>query len=138
MTIHIATLVLRFHSIGVIADLPGVGENLQDHLQVRTVLRLKKKLSLNNDVRNPLRLAAMGLDWLFNGRGPLTVGAGQIGAAACTEYASNGRPDVQFLLMPLSLDRPGAPLHRFPGFTGVVWQCHPESRGRLSIRSRDP
>jgi choline dehydrogenase len=130
--------LLHSHGISVIADLPGVGENLQDHLQVRTVLRLKKKLSLNDDVRNPLRLAEMGLDWLFNGRGPLTVGAGQIGAAACTEHALNGRPDVQFLLMPLSLDRPGAPLHRFPGFTGVVWQCHPQSRGRLRIQSRDP
>jgi choline dehydrogenase len=130
--------LLRSHGIQVVADLPGVGENLQDHLQARTVLRLKKKLSLNNDARNPLRLAQMGFDWLIHGRGPLTVGAGQIGAAACTEHASNGRPDVQFLLMPLSLDKPGAPLHRFPGFTGVVWQCHPESRGRLRIRSDDP
>jgi choline dehydrogenase len=130
--------LLRSHGIKVVADLPGVGENLQDHLQVRTVLRLKRKLSLNNNVRNPLRLAQMGLEWLFEGSGPLTVGAGQVGAAACTQYASDGRPDVQFLLMPLSLDRPGAPLHRFPGFTGVLWQCHPESRGRLRIRSADP
>ncbi len=130
--------LLRSHGIKVVADLPGVGENLQDHLQVRTVLRLKRKQSLNNDVRNPLRLAQMGLQWLISGSGPLTIGAGHAGGAACTEHASDGRPDVQFLVMPLSIDRPGAPLHRFPGFTGVLWQCHPHSRGRLRIRSADP
>jgi choline dehydrogenase len=130
--------LLRRHGIAIAADLPGVGANLQDHFQVRTIVRLKQKSSLNNDIRNPIRLLQMGWDWLAHGRGPLTVGAGQVGGAACTEHAVDGRPDIQFNVMPLSVDKPGDPLHRFPGFTASMWQCHPRSRGRLSIRSSDP
>jgi choline dehydrogenase len=80
----------------------------------------------------------MGFEWLVRRSGPLTVGAGQVGGAACTEYAVGGRPDVQFNVMPLSVDKPGDPLHAYPGFTAAVWQCHPHSRGRLRIRSTDP
>jgi choline dehydrogenase len=130
--------LLRHHGIRVVADLPGVGENLQDHYQARTIVRLRKRQSLNDDVRNPLRLARMGWQWLAHGRGPLTVGAGQVGGAVCSEYAEDGRPDVQFNVMPLSVDKPGDPLHRYPGFTASMWQCHPTSRGRLAIRSPDP
>ena len=75
-------------------------------------------------MRNPVELAKMGLQWMFAGSGPLTVGAGQVGGAACTEYAVGGRPDVQFNVMPLSVDKPGDPLHRYSGFTASVWQCH--------------
>lgn len=130
--------LLRRHGIDVVADLPGVGRNLQDHLQVRTVVRLKERNSLNDETRNPIKLARMGLRWLFQGAGPLTIGAGQVGGAACTEFAQDGRPDVQFLVMPLSVDKTGEPLHRFSGFTAMVWQCHPASRGTLEIRSNDP
>lgn len=124
--------------IPVIADSPEVGENLQDHYQARTIVRLRKPMSLNDAVRNPFRLAAMGLEWLARRSGPLTVGAGQVGGAACSPYARNGRPDVQFNVMPLSVDKPGAPLHPYSGFTAAVWQCHPASRGRVRIRSADP
>mgnify|MGYP000982541542 FL=1 len=130
--------LLRRHGIGVVADLPGVGENLQDHYQARTIVRLKQRNSLNDDVRNPLRLADMGWQWLRHGRGPLTIGAGQVGGAACTAHAQGDRPDIQFNVMPLSVDKPGDPLHRYSGFTASMWQCHPRSRGRLSIRSADP
>ena len=130
--------LLRQHGIAVVADLPGVGENLQDHYQARTIVRLKARNSLNDDVRNPLRLARMGWDWLVHGTGPLTIGAGQVGGAACTKYAKDGRPDIQFNVMPLSVDKPGDPLHRYSGFTASLWQCHPVSRGRLAIRSSDP
>jgi len=130
--------LLRGYGIAVTADLPGVGENLQDHYQVRTIVRLKKPISLNDDIRNPVRLAQMGWQWLVHGRGPLTIGAGQVGGAACTEHASDGRPDIQFNVMPLSVDKPGEPLHRYSGFTAAMWQCHPDSRGRLAIRSADP
>jgi choline dehydrogenase len=119
-------------------DLPGVGANLQDHYQFRSLLHLKEKRSLNNDVRNPVRLAAMALDWLVRGRGPLTVGAGQVGGGAMTRYAKSGRPDIQFNVMPLSVDKPGEPLHRYPGFTASFWQCHPASRGHVRILSADP
>jgi choline dehydrogenase len=120
------------------ADLPGVGENLQDHYQARTIVRLRERGSLNDAVRNPWQLARMGMQWLVEQSGPLTVGAGQVGGAACTAHAIGGRPDVQFNVMPLSVDKPGDPLHRYSGFTAAVWQCHPASRGRLAIRSTDP
>jgi choline dehydrogenase len=129
---------LRRNGIPVVVDLPGVGENLQDHYQARTIVRLRARISLNDEVRNPLRLARMAWQWLARGRGPLTIGAGQVGGAACTQYAASGRPDIQFNVMPLSVDKPGDPLHSYSGFTAAMWQCHPASRGRLSLRSADP
>jgi choline dehydrogenase len=128
------------HGLGipVVADAPEVGRNLQDHYQARMIVRLKRRMSLNDQVRNPFELAKMGLQWMFAGAGPLTVGAGQVGGAACTEYAIGGRPDIQFNVMPLSVDKPGDPLHRYSGFTASVWQCHAASRGQLAISSTDP
>jgi len=130
--------LLREHGVAVVADAPEVGANLQDHYQARIIVRLKQPISLNDQVRNPAALARMGLQWAVGGRGPLTVGAGQVGGAGCTELAVGGRPDVQFNVMPLSVDKPGDPLHRYSGFTASVWQCHAQSRGRLAIRSADP
>jgi choline dehydrogenase len=130
--------LLHDYGIDVVVDAPEVGENLQDHYQARTIVRLKRPLSLNDDVRSPFRLAAMGAEWLLNNRGPLTVGAGQVGGAACTRHAHGGRPDVQFNVMPLSVDKPGDPLHAYSGFTASVWQCHPASRGRVAIQSANP
>jgi choline dehydrogenase len=68
----------------------------------------------------------------------LTVGAGQVGGAACTKFATGGRPDLQLFVMPLSVDKPGKPLHRYSGFTTSFWQCHPESRGSIRIANSDP
>jgi choline dehydrogenase len=130
--------LLRAHGIAVVTDAAEVGTNLQDHYQARIIVRLKRPVSLNDQVRNPFELAKMGLQWAIGGRGPLTVGAGQVGGAACTEHAVGGRPDVQFNVMPLSVDKPGDPLHAYSGFTASVWQCHAQSRGRLAIRSADP
>ena len=127
--------VLKEQGISVIVDSPEVGENLQDHYQIRLLLKLTQKISLNDDVRNPIKLAKMGLDWLLKGTGPLTVGAGQVGGGGCTEHATPGRPDIQFNVMPLSVDKPGTPLHRYSGFTASFWQCHPESRGTVHIQS---
>ena len=130
--------LLRGLGIGVVVDAPEVGRNLQDHYQARMIVRLKQRTSLNDQVRNPIELAKTGLQWMLAGSGPLTAGAGQVGGAACTEYAVRGRPDVQFNVMPLSVDKPGDPLHSYSGFTASVWQCHGESRGHLAIRSSDP
>lgn len=132
-----ATLLQR-HGIKVVHDSPEVGLNLQDHYQMRTIVRLNRKLSLNDDVRNPVKLAKMGLQWLLAARGPLTVGAGQIGGAVPTKYAKDGRPDIQLFAMPLSVDKPGEPLHDYSGYTTAVWLCHPKSRGTLEIRSPNP
>ena len=130
--------LLRSLGVAAIVDAPDVGANLQDHYQARLIVRLKRPISLNDQVRSPYQLAKMGAEWIFAGRGPLTVGAGQVGGAACTEYATDGRPDVQFNVMPLSVDKPGEPLHRYSGFTASAWQCHARSRGSLAIRSTDP
>jgi choline dehydrogenase len=130
--------LLRQHKIAVNLDAPEVGENLQDHYQARVIVKLRKKHSLNDDIRNPLRLAQMGVQWLLQQRGPLTVGAGQVGGLACTEYAQGGRADVLFNVMPLSVDKPGDALHRFSGFSASATQCRPLSRGSVHLRSADP
>jgi choline dehydrogenase len=130
--------LLRRHGIGVVHDAREVGENLQDHYQARTIVRLKQPMSLNDEVRNPFKLARMGLRWLISDSGPLTCGAGQVGGFANSEHAADGRADVQFNVMPLSVDKPGDPLHHFSGFTASACQCRPHSRGRLQIASADP
>lgn len=131
--------LLSEHGIDVRVDAPEVGENLQDHLQMRTIVELSdRRTSLNDHVQNPIELARMGLQWLIGARGPLTVGAGQVGGALCTRYADGGRPDLQLFVMPLSVDKPGKPLHRYSGFTTSLWQCHPESRGSVRISGPDP
>jgi choline dehydrogenase len=130
--------VLKAAGVPVVFDAPEVGANLQDHYQARTIVKLRKPHSLNNDVRNPLKLASMGLEWMLFNKGPLTVGAGQVGGFARTRYARDDRADIQFSVMPLSVDKPGEPLHRFAGFTATASQCRPDSRGSIAISSPDP
>jgi choline dehydrogenase len=129
---------LRAHGIDVAVDAPEVGRNLQDHYQARVIVKLKRPMSLNDEIRDPVGLARMGAAWLFRQRGPLTVGAGQVGGLVATEHASGGRPDVLFNVMPLSVDKPGDPLHRFSGFSASATQCRPLSRGTVELRSADP
>ena len=117
---------------------PEVGRNLRDHYQARVIVKLKHRMSLNDDVRNPFKLAGMGAQWLFGKRGPLTVGAGQVGGLVATGLAEGGRPDVLFNVMPLSVDKPGDALHGFSGFSASATQCRPESAGTVSLRSADP
>jgi choline dehydrogenase len=126
------------HGIQVRVDAPEVGENLKDHYQARTIIRLKKRVSLNDHVRNPIHLASMGLRWLLRNSGPLTVGAGQVGGLGKTEHVRDARADVLFNVMPLSVDKPGEPLHRFSGFTVSAAQCRPVSKGSVHIASGDP
>ncbi|MEO7008351.1 MAG: GMC oxidoreductase, partial [Caldimonas sp.] len=130
--------LLRAHGIAVAVDAPEVGRNLQDHYQARVIVKLKRPMSLNDQARSPLGLARMGAQWLLQQRGPLTVGAGQVGGLVATEHAEAGRPDVLFNVMPLSVDKPGDPLHRFSGFSASAAQCRPESRGTVELRSADP
>ena len=130
--------LLRQHGIRLKVNAPEVGTNLQDHYQARVIVKLKQPRSLNDDMRRPLRLLQMGAQWLLQQRGPLTVGAGQVGGLACSEHAQSGRPDLLFNVMPLSVDKPGDPLHRFSGFSASVTQCRPLSSGSVQIRSADP
>jgi choline dehydrogenase len=130
--------ILSNLNIPVIVDRPAVGGNLQDHYQMRTIVELIKRDSMNDHVRNPFTVMSMGLKWVLAGTGPLTVGAGNVGGGVRTKLSVNGQPDIQFNVMPLSTDRPGQPLHKYSGFTAAAWQCHPESRGRSDIISSDP
>jgi choline dehydrogenase len=104
---------------------------------MRTIVKLIERRSMNDDVRNPLKLMSMGLNWILKGKGPLTVGAGNVGGGVRTKLSVDGQPDIQFNVMPLSVDRPGQPLHKYSGFTAAAWQCHPASRGRTDIISSD-
>ena len=128
---------LREHGIDVVQDLPGVGANLQDHYQARSVYECTRPLTVNDEVRNPLRKVAVGLQWLLTRDGPLTVGAGQVGAFVRTrpELAS---PDIQFHFIRFSAEGLGKGLHRFSGFTVSVCQLRPESRGQITLRTADP
>jgi choline dehydrogenase len=130
--------LLREQGLPVHVDAPEVGENLQDHYQARVIVKLKERMSLNDQVRNPLALASMGAQWLLKQRGPLTVGAGQVGGMVCSEHAQGGRPDVLLNVMPLSVDKPGDALHAFSGFSASATQCRPLSRGSVQVRSPDP
>jgi choline dehydrogenase-like flavoprotein len=123
--------------MGVVHDLPGVGENLQDHLQVRSMYRTKDPITMNDQVKNPINKMFMGLDYLFFRRGPLSMGASQVCVFTRTQQDME-TPDIQFHLQPLSADKPGDGLHKFSAFTSSVCQLRPESRGYLTITSNDP
>ena len=128
---------LQAHGIEVAHDLAGVGHNLQDHFQARSVYRCTKPITLNDRVRSPFQKLLMGVEWALFRTGPLTIGAGQGGIFARTR-AELASPDVQFHIILFSADRPGEPLHRFPGFTASVCQLRPDSRGTVLIRSPQP
>ncbi|KDD01551.1 GMC oxidoreductase [Bordetella bronchiseptica MBORD681] len=130
--------LLRRHGVALQVDAPEVGRNLQDHYQARVIVKLKHPLSLNDDVRKPLKMLGMGARWLLRQDGPLTVGAGQVGGMVCSEHARDGRADVLFNVMPLSVDKPGDALHGFSGFSASATQCRPLSRGTVALRSADP
>ena len=124
---------LKSHGIDVIHELSGVGENLQDHLQVRNTY-LCTKPTLNNEVNNPLRRIIMALQYAFLRQGPMTVGAGQV--AIFTRSSPNiNRPDIQFHILPFSASVPGQTLDHFPGFMASICQLRPKSRGRVSLAS---
>ena len=117
--------------------MPGVGENLQDHLQVRFVYACNGDGSLNDVWHSRWRQLLTGLEYVFTRRGILTIGAGAVGAFARSRPEVD-LPDVQFHFLPLSADRPGQGLHAFSGVTATVCQLRPESRGTIAIASADP
>ena len=123
--------------IEVVKDLAGVGQDLQDHLQVRSIYRLNQAISVNDDVNNIFRRVLIGLDYALRRRGPLTFSAGHACAFARVLPESE-TPDVQFHFIPFSAEKPGSGLHPWPGVTSSVCQLRPESRGELAITSTDP
>ena len=128
-----------------------MGENLQDHLQLRCVYKLQGKTveTLNSQTRSPTGLAKIGLNFLFNRSGPLSMAPSQLGAFAYSQQdrqdqavlPSSMRPDLQYHVQPLSLESFGSPLHEFSAFTASVCHLRPTSRGSMHISGssiRDP
>ncbi len=128
--------VLQDHGLAVRHALPGVGENLQDHLQIRTVFKVAGTRTMNQVANSLFGKAAMGLEYLVRRSGPLTMAPSQLGAFARSD-SSQATPNLEYHVQPLSLDRFGEPLHRFPAFTASVCNLRPESRGSIHIKSAD-
>ena len=129
--------LLQRHGIGVVKALPGVGRNLQDHLQARMIWRCCEPVTVNDDLMSWRRKAAIGLQYALKRSGPLSWYAGLAGGFARTRPELD-RPDVQFHFFPYSTDRTDPSLHRFSGFTMSVCKLRPESRGTVEIKSGDP
>jgi choline dehydrogenase len=129
--------LLQSLGIKVRHALTGVGANLQDHLQLRMAFKVQGVRTLNTLAASPLAKAGMALQYLLTRRGPLTMSPSQLGAFARSSEAQ-ARPNVEYHVQPLSLDRFGEPLHPFPAFTASVCNLRPTSRGTIAARSADP
>ncbi|MGH7058958.1 MAG: GMC family oxidoreductase, partial [Stellaceae bacterium] len=129
--------LLRSHGLAVVHDLPGVGENLQDHINTRVVYRVRRANTLNEISRSWWRQARTGLEYVLARRGALMMGAAPIGLFARTREGLDS-PDVQYQFLAGSFVKPGEAMHDFPGCQATCIPCRPESRGWLRIRSPDP
>jgi choline dehydrogenase-like flavoprotein len=129
--------LLRQFGVQVNCDLPGVGENLHDHLQIRMVYQVNNVLTLNQRAGTLRGKAAMGLEYLLFKTGPLTMPPSQLGAFARSD-ASQRSANIEWHVQPLSLDKFGEPLHPFPAITPSVCNLRPISRGYVRIKSPDP
>lgn len=123
--------------IAVLHELPGVGGNLQDHLQLRLIYQVSNVRTLNQVAHSPWGKLGMGLRYLYDRSGPLAMAPSQLGAFV-RSHPEQPSPNLQYHVQPLSLDRFGEPLHRFSAFTASVCNLRPLSRGRVDIRSANP
>ncbi|MBM3348784.1 MAG: choline dehydrogenase [Betaproteobacteria bacterium] len=131
-----ASLLQKF-GIPIVHNLPGVGKNLQDHLQYRLIYELNQDISTNIELSSLIGRIKIGLDWLLFRSGPLSIGINQ-GGLFTKVMPQSKTPDIQFHLATLSADMAGGKVHPFPGFTMSVCQLRPESRGYVEIVSPDP
>ncbi|HBK42845.1 MULTISPECIES: GMC family oxidoreductase N-terminal domain-containing protein [unclassified Polynucleobacter] len=123
--------------INVIADLPGVGENLQDHLQLRMIYKVKGIQTLNTKANSLLGKLLIGLEYVFKRSGPLSMAPSQLGAFAYSS-SEHTSPNVEYHVQPLSLEKFGEDLHTFDAITASVCNLRPTSRGSVHIDSKDP
>jgi choline dehydrogenase len=126
--------LLQQHGIAVVQDLPGVGENLQDHLQIRSVYKVHGVKTLNTLAGSLWGKAAIGLEYALKRSGPMSMAPSQLGAFTRSS-AEHIWPNIEYHVQPLSLDAFGEPLHGFPAFTASVCNLNPSSRGSVRIRS---
>jgi choline dehydrogenase len=125
---------LAEHDIDIVLDRQGVGRNLQDHLQQRMVYKVSGAKTLNTSYHSLTGRAAMGLEYGLLRTGPLTMAPSQLGIFT-TSCAGFERPNIEFHVQPLSLDKFGDPLHRFPAITVSACNLRPTSRGEVRMRS---
>jgi choline dehydrogenase len=130
--------LLQRHGIPVLRDLPGVGENLQDHLQVRLIYECTKPITTNDQLNSLAGRVRIGLQWLLSRSGPLAIGINQGGCFMKALPSESATPDIQFHVATLSADMAGGTVHPFSGYTLSICQLRPESRGRVAIRTNDP
>jgi len=130
--------VERLQALGIPVRhaLPGVGENLQDHLQLRTVVKVDGVRTLNTRAASWWGKLGIGLEYAFNQSGPMSMAPSQLGAFARSD-PSQARPNLEYHVQPLSLDKFGEPLHPFNAFTASVCNLRPTSRGSVHIDSAD-
>lgn len=124
----------RQHGIEVVADLPGVGANLQDHLQIRAVYKINGAPTLNVLAASTLGKAKIGWEYLTKRSGPMSMAPSQLGAFTRSS-PDHAWPNLEYHVQPLSLDAFGEPLHSFPAFTASVCNLNPTSRGTVRIKS---
>ncbi len=129
--------LLQRLGVPVVHDLPGVGENLHDHLQVRIMYKVSGCRTLNERANSLLGKAAMGLEYLLFRTGPLTMPPSQMGAFTRSD-PSQPSANIEWHVQPLSLDKFGAPLHPFPAITPSVCNLRPTSRGHVRIKTPNP
>lgn len=129
--------IVRGLGIEPVLASPGVGENLQDHLQIRTVFRVEGTKTLNTLYHSPLGKVSMALRYALTQSGPLSMAPSQLGIFTKSD-PSRATPDLEYHIQPLSTDRLGDPLHRFPAITVSVCNLRPESRGSVHAVSPDP
>ncbi|HEM45620.1 MAG TPA: choline dehydrogenase, partial [Alphaproteobacteria bacterium] len=129
--------LLQEHGIPVHRELNGVGENLQDHLQIRPVFRVSNTVTLNERTNSLFGRMAMGIEYALFRSGPLSMAPSQLGCFAKSD-PSQETPNLEFHVQPLSTEKLGDPLHPFPGFTPSVCNLRPESRGYVRLRDADP
>jgi choline dehydrogenase len=127
---------LRQFGIPLVLDRPGVGENLQDHLQLRMIFKVSGAKTLNEIYHTRTGFARMMLNYALFRRGPLTMAPSQLGIFTRSD-PHRERANIQYHVQPLSLDRFGEPLHTFPAFTASVTNVQPTSRGFIRLRSAD-
>ena len=127
---------LAEHGVAVVADRPGVGRNLQDHLQQRAIFKVSGVKTLNETYDNLVQRGLMGAEYAFRRTGPLTMAPSQLGIFTRSS-PEHERPNLQFHVQPLSLDAFGQPLHRFPAITVSACNLRPTSRGTVRLRSAD-
>ncbi len=121
----------------MVHDLPGVGENLQDHLQVRMIFESTRKTT-NDELNSLFGQARLGVEWLLHRTGPLAVGINQGGCFMRALPDEAKTPDIQYHVAALSADMAGGKVHDFSGMTLSVCQLRPESRGHIRIKGTDP